>query len=206
MKTNISQNKIGKRERGAIIVEATISLTAFMFVMFTLLSVIQIAYTQARITVALDSAAKEIAEYSHIYYATGLDDSLTKTSGKSSEIAGYLSDFLEDVGGSDAASALKGDNVIDELKKGIGSALIEALMQKNLSTSLGGSADDFLKRNHVVRISYNADDFLNKKGESSASKNIFIRVSYDIQVIKLLNIDYTYHLSSCAYTQAWSGE
>lgn len=202
MKSKKTRNQ--QYERGAIIVEATISLTAFIFVMFTLLSLIQIAYTQARISVALDAAAKEIAEYSHIYYATGLDKTLTGSGGKSSEIAEFLGEFLEDIGGADASNALKGDSVIDELKKGIGSKLVEQLMKKNLTTRLNGSAKDFLARNHVTKISYGAQDFMNKDKDGKASKNIFIRVDYDIQVIKLLNLDFTYHLSSCAYTQAWS--
>ena len=54
------------RQRGAVIVEATLVLPFFMFAMYTLLSVIQITYTQARIAVALDSATKQAAESMHI--------------------------------------------------------------------------------------------------------------------------------------------
>lgn len=63
-------------ENGAIIIEATLTLSFFMFAMITLLSVIQIAYAQSRMSVALCSATKSIAEYAHIYFATGMDEVL----------------------------------------------------------------------------------------------------------------------------------
>ena len=48
------QNQQG--QRGAIVMEASLALPFFMFAIYTLLSVIQISYTQARVAVALDSA------------------------------------------------------------------------------------------------------------------------------------------------------
>ena len=74
----MEQNLAGGKGRcGALYIEATLSLSFFMFAMFTLLSVIQISYTQARMAAALDSAAKEIAEYTHIcllYTSDAADD------------------------------------------------------------------------------------------------------------------------------------
>lgn len=60
-------------ERGAVIVEATLSLTTFIFAIFTLLSIVNICYIQARINTALNSAAKEISQYTYFYYKFGLD-------------------------------------------------------------------------------------------------------------------------------------
>lgn len=60
-------------ERGAVIVEATISLTTFIFAIFTLLSIVNICYIQARVNTALNSAAKEISQYTYFYYKFGLD-------------------------------------------------------------------------------------------------------------------------------------
>lgn len=59
-------------EQGAIVVEATISLTAFMFLIVTILTVINICYAQAKIGVAVNTTAKEISEYSYLYNLTGL--------------------------------------------------------------------------------------------------------------------------------------
>lgn len=59
-------------EQGAIVVEATISLTAFMFLIVTILTVINICYAQAKIGVAVNTTAKKISEYSYLYNLTGL--------------------------------------------------------------------------------------------------------------------------------------
>ena len=60
-----------KKENGAIVVEATISLTAFMFAILTVIMVLDICYTQAKIGIALNATAKEISQYSYLYSLTG---------------------------------------------------------------------------------------------------------------------------------------
>ena len=60
-------------ERGAVVVEATLSLTTFIFAIFTILSIVNICYIQARVNTALNSAAKEISQYTYFYYKFGLD-------------------------------------------------------------------------------------------------------------------------------------
>lgn len=62
-----------RKERGAIVVEATVALTAFIFMILTILSVVNVCYAQAKIAVSLNSAAKEISQYSYLYYVTGLN-------------------------------------------------------------------------------------------------------------------------------------
>ena len=61
-------------ERGAIVVEATLSLTAFVFAIFTILMLVNIYFIQAKMSVALNSAAKEISQYSYLYYAFGINE------------------------------------------------------------------------------------------------------------------------------------
>ena len=63
-----------KKERGAIVVEATISLTAFIFAIFTILMIVDVCYTQAKISTALNSATKEISQYCLLYYKLGLNE------------------------------------------------------------------------------------------------------------------------------------
>ena len=60
------KNKKQKRERGAIIVEATISLTMFIFAMFTLYSLVNICYVQSKMSVAVNVAAKEMSQYAYL--------------------------------------------------------------------------------------------------------------------------------------------
>jgi hypothetical protein len=65
-------NKI-KDDRGALIVEATLSLPFFIFTIFLILSITNICYVQAKVGSALASAAKEISQYSYIYYLANGD-------------------------------------------------------------------------------------------------------------------------------------
>lgn len=62
-----------RNERGAIVVEATISLSVFMFAIVTILSVVNICFAQAKIGVAVNQTAKEISQYSYLYSLTGLN-------------------------------------------------------------------------------------------------------------------------------------
>ncbi len=62
-----------ERERGAVVVEAVLSMTAFIFTILILLSIADIAYTQSKMAVALNSAAKEISQYCYLYYKFQLD-------------------------------------------------------------------------------------------------------------------------------------
>ena len=99
-----------KKENGAIVVEATISLTAFMFAILTVIMVLDICYTQAKIGIALNATAKEISQYSYLYsltglngsqealYAEGLDsrESIDKTSSGVSTVMETISGVKED--------------------------------------------------------------------------------------------------------------
>lgn len=86
------------REKGAIVVEATISLTAFVFAIFTILFVINIAYIQAKMSVSLNTAAKEISQYSFFYYKSGLSDVDKETSGDTADERQLVNDTVNGVG------------------------------------------------------------------------------------------------------------
>lgn len=115
-----------KNQKGAIVVEATISLSAFIFAIFTILSIVDICFTQAKIGVALNTAAKEISQYSYLYYAFNvneLDASVHSGTQDSKQLAkdtidgvGIFMDSLSSAG----ASAKSGDfdNMIESINKG----------------------------------------------------------------------------------------
>lgn len=205
------------RQRGAVIVEATLVLPFFMFAMYTLLSVIQITYTQARIAVALDSATKQAAEYMHVYFVTGMDEVFTGQGGKSSELANQVASFLQQLGEGlgnvdeelgqfvdKSGKALKGDSITALVQDKLGAFVVEQMLKSNLATT-GSTGDDFLRRNRVENLSMNGSKFL-EAGQGSTGKDIFIRVTYDVRVIRLLNIDYKFHFSHCSYAKAWAGD
>lgn len=197
-------------QRGALYIEATLSLSFFMFAIFTLLSVIQISYTQARMAAALDSAAKEIAEYTHIYYACGMAQTFQGSEGMSSGLFNEMADFLDGLGGdissvnsdlgqflSGAGGALRGDSLSQWLQSGIGKWLTKKLLEKNMASSAGDTADAFRKRNHIVRDDLDGSRFL------EGGSDVFMQVNYDIRVVQLLHIDVTFHMSHCSYAKAW---
>lgn len=200
-----------RKEHGAIIVEATISLTVFMFAMFTFLSIIQIAYTQSRMSVALSCATKQIAEYAHVYYATGMNEALTGSGGKSSDLANQVAEFIQNLGGNlgsidselgqyvtDAGSALSGDSLADLAKGQLGQTLVLQMMKANLVNGTGDTAEAFLQRNHVDGL-----DMMESKFLEGTSNDIFMRVKYTIHVVQLLDIDFSFQMSCWAYTTAW---
>ncbi|WP_408072004.1 polymorphic toxin-type HINT domain-containing protein [Butyrivibrio sp. JL13D10] len=63
-----------KREKGAVVIEATLSLSFFMFFVIIFLSVINMCIAQSKIGVALNESAKEFSEFSYIYSLTGVNE------------------------------------------------------------------------------------------------------------------------------------
>lgn len=117
-------------ERGAIVVEATIALTAFMFAIFTILSIVNICFIQAKISVALNTAAKEISQYSYLYYALGVDNLESKFNEGTEDSKQLAEDTIDGVGimmdslAGAGASAESGDfeAMFSEIKTGATSA------------------------------------------------------------------------------------
>lgn len=83
--------------QGAIVVEATLSLTAFMFFIVTILTIVNICYAQAKIGVAVNTTAKEISEYSYIYYLTGLNEKQKEMYENGEQARTSIDDTLESV-------------------------------------------------------------------------------------------------------------
>ena len=65
-----------KKNTGAVSIEATISLTAFIFFFMMLYDLLTVCITQAKINEAINNTAKEISQYSYIIGKTGLDKSV----------------------------------------------------------------------------------------------------------------------------------
>lgn len=246
------------RERGAIVVEATISLSVFIFVIFTILSVVNIYYVQAKMNIALTMAAKEISQYSYLYYKLGIDgvdssmadgtedaqatatatidgvDSLISSlsdgtesaqSGDFDSMVSSVESGMSDVGslvsmyqeqiGDDPTQfiigigKLAGNEIWEEVKSAVGAAMATMYMQKNLREFEGDSAEAFLERHNVVDgmdgldFTYTSLFDTESVGDDEQSGMIQLVVTYDVEVIKLLNIDITYTFRHCAQTRAW---
>ncbi len=192
-----------KEERGAVFVEATISLSVFMFTIFMILNVAQMAYAQERMCVGLDLTAKEIAEFSNVAYSTGVAQTFSGTGGKSSELANKAAQFLEKIGNgigaetvTNAGHALEDDSISKIVTSLGGQALAKELLEKNVAPN--GDYESFLRRNHISEVNLGNSKF--------EDQDVFLEMAMKIKVIQLLNVDYEFTLGHCSYARVWFGE
>lgn len=247
-------------ENGAIVIEATISLTAFIFAIYTILSIVNICYIQARINVALNAAAKDISQYSYLYYALSLDelqkDWYEETSDQNAlaretidNMAGLVGvletandtgkDLLEgeatssqftdlqgqlETCGGDIKTLVKnyktaigddpkqfifgmakmaGNEIGEETKVFLAQFMGQMLMEKNLIADKSDSADAYLRR-YKVKDGVDGLDFNYSTLMAYGQTNkIQLCVTYEVEVIKLLNIDFTFKIRQVTQTNAW---
>lgn len=209
--------KIIKRdEKGAIIVEATIVLPLFIFAILIILSVIDICYVQAKMSVALNSAAKEMSQYGYLYTTFELDEHLSGEGGKSSELMGSLGEVFNKLGGqtegfsdelsgmfSTTGSIASGDSVAEYAKDALGMTLAKQLVKKNLVSYKDDTAENFLRRNQVVD-GVDGLNFLYTSFLTNADQNeVDIVVSYEIRVLRLLNMDFKFRFVQRATSKVW---
>lgn len=254
-----------KNESGSVTVEATISLSAFMFAIVTLLTIINICIVQARISYTINTTAKEISQYSYLYALTGLNASQSEleSAGKEDTLpldnvfndinAMYneienlgstglstesniddisakwdsISGSLENMKDSGAALAndieeiaddpkqiifgvakLAGSSALDMTKsKLIMEPLAKAMCKKHLVSTKEGDVDAYLKslgvRPDATGSYYKGIDFNGSTLFPNGSNEIKICVSYDVKVIALLPIDFSFHFEQTAITNGW---
>lgn len=207
-----------KSERGAVAIEAALSLVLFMFAMLTVYSMYNICLAQARIGSALNETAKEISQFSYVYSMTGLNEKQEDLASQGGAAQGILSDNLSEVntvydaimGVANTAFSI-GDNAdsfiaytlnegIDVVKAGVVGGLSRGLMKKHF----GNDADAFLKSLGVVD-GLNGLHFLKTRiFPSGASDEILLNCQYKVKVIRLLNVNITFNFELCAQTKAWT--
>ncbi len=249
-------------ESGSVTVEATISLSAFMFAIVTILTIVNICVVQAKISIAINATAKELSHYSYLYSLTGLPEGQAKLAkaGKETEsdINGVLSDVntvfteIQNIGKAERdeaeditgmLSGIKGsfDNIseaggslkeqLEELAKDpkgvamglakiaatdgwnlamsrlVAAPLSKGLCKKNLVAEDGGNVEAYLKHLGVVPAAngsyYDGLDFSKSSLFPDGSNEIRVTVSYDVKVIALLPIDFSFHFMQSAVTQGW---
>lgn len=212
-----------KSEKGAIIVEATLSLTFFMFAIMTVYTMLNVSLAQARIGSSLNLVAKEISQYAYVYDMTGLNDKqadLAANSGAAQSILqsdlSDIEDFYDAVGGiTDSALSIASDSGnaesflyyilnegIDEVKGQALGKVAKVLMKKNF----GSNPDDFL-RGLRVKDGLDGLDFSDTKFfQSGEEPTIVLNVQYEIQVVKFFNFEMTMDFELCAKTRAWIGD
>lgn len=251
-----------KSESGSVTVEATISLSAFMFAIVTILTIVNICIVQARISYAINTTAKEISQYSYLYALTGLNESQKQLAeaGESDTLpmnnlfndintmyneienlgdSGLSSDSdIEDIttkwdsiassletGGTAIANdiediadnpkqiifgvaKLAGNAAMDTAKsKLVMEPLAKAMCKRHLVSTKDGSVESYLKSLGVVPDAtgsyYKGLDFEGSTLFPNGSNEIKVCVSYDVKVIALLPIDFSFHFEQTAITHGW---
>lgn len=91
-----------KKEKGAASIEATISLTLFVFVIMAIYMLINYCLVQAKVSYAINTTAKEMSQYTYFYHVFGLDDLDAKLASGKSQAVETFSSFNKLLGDSEA--------------------------------------------------------------------------------------------------------
>lgn len=147
-----------ERERGAVTIEATLCLTAFMFAIVTLLSAIDICLAQARIGVAIDATAKEISQYSYLYGLTGLnsikkelknqgstvEDQIDNTSTNINNIFNAIQDLGDKAGSTNITDPKQVTAAWNSIKSGAGNIKASAGQINSVADSIKDDPKSFI--------------------------------------------------------------
>lgn len=249
-----------ENEKGAVIIEASVALPIFIFAIYIILSITNICYVQAKISMALDSAAQDISQYSYLYYRLGLDnlqaelhnqegaDSRERVQGTISGV-GALMDSMGELEGSvdmdamtvdfeamqgalkDAQTAggalsdnaksyadaiaedpkgfimgmglMAADELSGEMNALLARAMGQAFVKRNLKSFAADDADAFLEHYHVKDGLDGLDFSGSLMMTYGVSNTIQLVCTYEVEVVRLLNFDYSVRFRQCAKTSAW---
>lgn len=218
--------EVMKDERGAVVVEATISLTTFMFVIVTLLTITNMCLAQVKIGVALAEAAEDLSKLSYVYEMTGLagaregmaangqsaDESLKELQSSIENldfggVAGIATQFAEDGDLQSSLFSLIGTKAVNGVTDGVMRVVCNELVKIHL-TDGQTSCGDYLKRLGVKGAGGNETGLRFTKcsfctPDGANSDLIIIHVRYTVHVIELLGMDIEYPMEQCVVTKAW---
>lgn len=210
-----------KNQEGAIVIEATISLTTVMFLIVTILSIVNICLVQARIGTLTHGIAKEISNYTYIYTMAGLNekeaaisakadysrkevDSLGEIKNDGTQIYDKISELSNTMMDSEfwnSAMDLVIEGGANEIKGRIIDGLCKLVARKRLG-SMGTDADSYL-RHMGIKKGVEGLDFRESELCSKGGNDIKIIVRYQVHVLEFLGMDFDFSFEQCAYTKTW---
>lgn len=123
-------------QKGAVTIEATISLTAFLFLFIMIYSIVTICRFQASVQVAINATAKELSQYSYLYSITGLHEAMTNLQNSAGDTKKEANALVGDI-----ADVFSGIQSIGDVDVEFGD--VDALMEQwddiveNLQSSAG---------------------------------------------------------------------
>ena len=114
-----------KEDEASAVVEAVISFAGFLFVIFTILNVVNFCRAQMLISNAVDTATKELTQYSYFYKMSGLqklsDDYAAKVDAEKANINGVIGsvdEFYTALAGAQDDSVEQSTNVKNAIEEG----------------------------------------------------------------------------------------
>mgnify|MGYP002570404639 CR=1 FL=1 len=206
-------------KEGAVVIEATISLTAFMFLIITILAITNICLAQAKIGTMVNGIAKDVSNYTYVYSMTGLNgweqgvsDGANAARHDINEVLEDTTDTYEKIGRiiNKADSDPEYWNSFKQLLKeqGInsGKSLVLNKVCKNIAkdrlTTEGKDADAYLKY-LGIKAGIEGLDFSRSEFCQQGSNEIKIIVDYKVHMLEFFGIEWEFQFEQCAATKAW---
>lgn len=208
-----------KNEEGVIVIDATISLTTFMFLITLILAITNICLAQAKIGTMVNGIAKDISSYSYLYSMTGLNNWEQGVSSGGDKARGDLDQIFSDTTITYEKIGTIRDNIGDkEFWQSLKNLFIEQAWNAGKSEALnlvcreiakdrmavsGQDADSYLK---ALGISAGVRGLDFKKSEfcPQGKDDIKIVVSYKVHLLKFFGVNWEFQFEQCAKTKIWN--
>lgn len=136
-----------EKEKGSASIEATISLTFFIFVIMAVFMLINFCIVQAKVSYAINTTAKEMSQYSYFYHVLGLENADATLKDNKKQAVEAFENFSSVIGG-----AQKEKSEIDDTG-----------MEEYLSKLISGEKDADIKNlsGEINTLSQNIGDAVN---------------------------------------------
>lgn len=213
-------------EKGAVVIEATLALTTFMFAITILLSLVNVCVAQAKIGVAINGITKDISQYTYIYSMTGMNQKQSawaedgakaeKQIGEAVEQMETVTDVISktiEFGGAVAQDSDLRASLLSYIKdtaaEGAKSLVAHTIIQQFAKQRLVDERDNseaYLAHLGVVPKggSYlSGIDFKDSVICVKGSDEIIVVAKYQVQVLDLLGLDIKWNFTQSAATKAW---
>lgn len=193
-------------DEGAIVVEASIAVPVYAFIIFTILTLVNICYAQAKVQIALNSAARQFSEIAYVAYASNLADAGGYSDGKSSDMTQKISTKLNETMNEwgiqnetlSGMSEMLGKTSLTGILVNEGArATMQSLVDREFKLSKNGNSSPLVKWLNM--------DTEPKVHAIITNNDVLVAGAYyEVKVIDLLNIDITYKFHSGTITYLWT--
>lgn len=217
-----------RNQDGSATIEASIALTAFIFVIVAIYLLVNFCIVQAKVSYAIDTTAKEMSQYSYFYHVLNLDSAKQGLGDNAQEAVNAFEDLASMLNGdkdadlgavkSDIESAVNNPKAFmtslasmaaGDLWDAAQSNLVAAPLAKSMTRRHFGSddasANQYLESKGVVG-GYDGLDFSKSKIFEGTSEKIEVVVTYTLNIHEVIPLlDQQIVLTQKAVTDGWLG-